>query len=130
MCDKEKNTIKKLTEDIKLARYFISPPGEVVSEEATYAKLGKHEMARRLSMDMPKYNRLVEGKIHINGGIAGLLEDTLGIPCGFWLNLDKGYKKRLDRLKYMQRELGYCRRIVKLEEESARLRMGGTNAMR
>lgn len=63
-------------------------PGEMLLEEFL-APLGisQSELARRMRISFPRLNEIVRGKRSVTPDTALRLEKVLGMPAGFWLDL-------------------------------------------
>lgn len=59
----------------------------------TQKQLGSH-----LELSDEKMALLMKGKLELTQDIADQLEDALGIPSSFWLNLEGMYRDKLKRI--------------------------------
>ena len=51
-----------------------------------------------LELSDEKMSLLMKGKLELTQDIADQLEDTLGIPSLFWLNLEGMYRNKLKKI--------------------------------
>ena len=51
-----------------------------------------------LELSDEKMSLLMKGKLELTQDIADQLEDALGIPSSFWLNLEGMYRDKLKRI--------------------------------
>ncbi len=63
-------------------------PGEMLREEFLRPlALSQRELATRLGVSYPRINELIHGKRGVTPDTALRLEQLLGMPAQFWLNL-------------------------------------------
>lgn len=74
------------------------PPGETLSEELQARGLSQRELAKKMARPVQAINEIVLGKKHITADTALQLEDVLGVPAEFWMNLEVGYRLTKARL--------------------------------
>lgn len=60
--------------------------------------MSQAELARRMGRPANKLNEMIKGKRQITAETALELELALGLPAGFWLNLEKNYQLTKARL--------------------------------
>lgn len=82
------------------------PPGETLAEEIEARGLSQKQLAKKMARPVQAINEIVHGKKQITAQTALQLEDVLGTPAEFWMNLQVGYqltKARLARGKANRR---------------------------
>jgi HTH-type transcriptional regulator/antitoxin HigA len=75
------------------------PPGETIREVLQEKYLTQVELAQRLEMTTKHVNEIISGKAPITADTAVKLEDILGLPTSYWLNLEAIYQESLIRLR-------------------------------
>ncbi len=67
-------------------------PGEMLLEEFLRPlNVTQRELATRLEVSYPRINELIHGKRALTPDTALRLEQLLGMPAQFWLNLQLGW---------------------------------------
>lgn len=92
-------------EDIKLEREHISPPGDTLNETLEYIGMQQNELAERMNKNNKNINQIIAGEEAITEKTAMQLEEILGIPASFWLNLENNYRQELVKLNAMEKYL-------------------------
>lgn len=87
---------------LELKKSLLSPPGETIQEHIDSVGMSQAELAERLGRSIPKLNELIKGKAPITKETASRLEYVLGIPAGFWLNLEKIYQEELLEIEQIE----------------------------
>jgi HTH-type transcriptional regulator/antitoxin HigA len=82
-------------------------PGEVLKDEIEARQLSKSKTAHKLGMQPGNLSELFKGKRNITAAVALKLEDLLGIPAEFWLNLQSRYEITTLRNERKNKELAY-----------------------
>jgi len=84
-------------------------PGATILETIAAINLSQKELALRMGRDEATINKLIKNALGITQDTAIQLENVLGIPASFWMNLDRNYRENLARIEEQKR----------LEEERA-----------
>lgn len=74
------------------------PPGETLAEEIEARGLSQKQLAKKMARPVQAINEIVLGKKQITAQTALQLEDVLGTPAEFWMNLEVGYQLTKARL--------------------------------
>jgi HTH-type transcriptional regulator/antitoxin HigA len=77
---------------------YAIPPGETLRETLNSLGMTRPELAKRTGFSLKVIKEIVRGDAAISTGMASELEQALGVPASFWINLEKNYRKSLDRL--------------------------------
>lgn len=78
---------------------FIIPPGETLRETIELKELSQSDLAKRTGRPLKTINGIIQGHNSITSETALQFEKVLGIPCSFWLNLEKNYQEALVKKK-------------------------------
>jgi len=82
-------------------KVLLTCPGDTIEETIQELGMSQAELAERLGRSIPKLNELVKGKAPITKETATKLEYVLGVPAGFWLNLERAYQDELLAIEKM-----------------------------
>ncbi|MGG1616516.1 HigA family addiction module antitoxin [Paenibacillus sp. NRS-1782] len=74
------------------------PPGETLQDVLDDNMMTQKELALRLGCSSKHVNKVIKGTASITSDFALKLEDVLGIPSHFWMNLEVNYQETLSRL--------------------------------
>lgn len=74
------------------------PPGETIREQLENRGMIQKEFAIRMDMTEKHISHLLNGKVSLTIDVALRLEDVLGIPAKFWMNLEALYREDLARV--------------------------------
>jgi len=88
--------------DLEAKKLLLSCPGDTIQEHIDAIGMSQAELAERLGRSVPKLNELIKGKAPITKDTATKLEYVLGIPAGFWLNLESNYQVELLEIEHEQ----------------------------
>jgi len=69
----------------------VSLPGETLREVLDERQMTQADLAERMGRPKKTVNEIVQGKAAITPGTALQLERVLGVPAGFWNNLEQTY---------------------------------------
>ena len=86
---------------------FVSLPGETLQEVLDERKISQANLAERTGRPKKTINEIVQGKAAITPETALQLERVLGIPAGFWNNLERNYRENLARIEERDRLLSH-----------------------
>lgn len=81
---------------------IIITPGETIKEKLLDLGMTQVEFAKRMKMTEKHISMLLNGKAPITHETAVKLENVLGIPAYFWINLEANYRAKLERLKQLE----------------------------
>jgi len=88
--------------DLEAKKLLLSCPGDRIQEHIDEIGMSQAELAERLGRSFPKLNELIKGKAPITKETATKLEYVLGIPAGFWLNLERYYQDELLEIEQLE----------------------------
>ena len=72
------------------------PPGKILLDSIKALSISQTELARRMDRPVQAINKIIEGKKEITADTATQLEDVLGTPAYIWLNLERGYRLKIN----------------------------------
>jgi len=78
-------------------------PGATILETIEAINLSQKDLALRMGRDKAAINDLIKNKVSITEETAVRLENVLGIPASFWMNLDRNYRENLARIEEQKR---------------------------
>ncbi len=78
---------------------YAVPPGETLFENLDAIGMSQVELAERTGRPKKTINEIIKGKAAITPETALQFERVLGIPAGFWNNLERNYQETLARIK-------------------------------
>lgn len=76
---------------------FLTHPGEELADVLASVGMTQKTLALRTGLSRKHINRIVRGKERISTKVALLLENVLGTPASFWINLTRNYEFDLAR---------------------------------
>lgn len=82
---------------------FLIPPGATILEHLEQIGMSQAELSERLGKTREWVNDLVKGREPVSQRTAQRLEYVLGIPAGFWLELEASYRRDKQRWEEAQR---------------------------
>ncbi len=82
---------------------LVIPPGETLADEIASRGISQTELAARLGRPVQVVNEIIHGKKAITDNTALGLENVLGIPAAFWVNLEQNYRMTGARLQERDR---------------------------
>lgn len=71
-------------------------PTELIKDELKARGMQRKELAERLGMKAPNLSRFFSAKEGITPSMALKLEDALGIPADYWMELQVKYERDLE----------------------------------
>lgn len=81
---------------VRISKTYIAiPPGGSIREQLRDRRITQKEFAIRMNISEKHLSRLINGEVHLTPEMAVRLETVLGIPAGFWLNLEMIYREDL-----------------------------------
>jgi HTH-type transcriptional regulator/antitoxin HigA len=93
---------------------YAVPPGETLLETIEAIGMAQAELAERTGRPKKTINEIIKGKAAITPETALQFERVLGIPAGFWNNLERNYQETLARLneqKSLQRQINWLKKM-------------------
>lgn len=78
---------------------YAVPPGETLLETIEAIGMSQAELAELSSQQKKTINEIIKGKAAITPETALLFERVLGIPAGFWNNLERNYQETVARIR-------------------------------
>jgi HTH-type transcriptional regulator/antitoxin HigA len=93
---------------------YAVPPGETLLETIEAIGMAQAELAERTGRPKKTINEIIKGKTAITPETALQFERVLGIPAGFWNNLERNYQETLARLneqKSLQRQINWLKKM-------------------
>ena len=75
----------------------VSLPGETLQEVLDERQMTQADLAERMGQPKKTVNEIVQGKTAITPETALQLERVLGVPAGFWNNLEQNYQEHQAR---------------------------------
>ena len=72
------------------------PPGKILLDTIKALSISQTELARRMDQPIQVINEIIEGKKEITASTAAQLEKALGAPAYIWLNLERGYRLKIN----------------------------------
>lgn len=97
--------------NLELKKSLLTCPGDSIQEHIDHIGMSQAELAERLGRSKEKLNELIKGKAAITKETATKLEYVLGVPVGFWLNLERNYQDELLEIEQME-HLAQCEEWV------------------
>lgn len=74
--------------------FIETPPGATIKEQLEDKGISQNEFATKMEMSEESLNRLLDGRARLTSEIATKLENILGVPAKFWINLETIYRKK------------------------------------
>ena len=71
------------------------PPGATIEEQLEDHGMAAEELATEMDCDLDHVHQLLDGACPLTYEDAGKLEEVLGPPIQFWLNLQELYESKL-----------------------------------
>ncbi len=84
--------------------YIATPPGVTITEQLSDRGMSQKEFAARMDMSEKHISKLVNGEVRLTPETAVKLEMVLGVPAGFWNNLEAIYREKLVKIE-MEKKL-------------------------
>jgi len=85
---------------------YAVPPGETLLDTLEAIGMSQAELAERTGRPKKTINEIIKGKSAIKPETALQFERVLGIPAGFWNNLERNYEETLARINEQKRLRG------------------------
>ena len=79
----------------KNKKLLATPPGETIKEQLEYQEMSVESFAEQMGLSSKDTENLLNGNMELDLPIAIQLENILGPPVSFWLNLEKIYRDKL-----------------------------------
>jgi len=93
---------------------YAVPPGETLLDTLEAIGMSQAELAERTGRPKKTINEIIKGKSAIKPETALQFERVLGIPAGFWNNLERNYQETLARIneqKRLQGQIDWLKKI-------------------
>ena len=88
-------------------------PTELIKDELKARGMQRKELAERLGMKAPNLSRFLSAKENITPSMALKLEEALGIPADYWMNLQLSYERDVEAIRQRDEEETYACQIEK-----------------
>lgn len=72
-------------------RYAI-PVGEFIKDEMSFRGVSQTEMALLMGIELPKFNKILNGTQRLTADVALKIEDVWGIPAHLYMDLQSQYE--------------------------------------
>lgn len=82
---------------------YVVPPGETLLDTLEAIGMSQAELADRTGRPRKTINEIIKGKAAITSETALQLERVLGVPAGFWNNLERNYQDAKARMAEQER---------------------------
>ena len=99
-----------MTEELKVERELLSPPGDDILEIIESIKMNRIQLAELLEETISEVNNLITGEGVVTSNIALKLQKILGVDAQFWLNREMNYRTRLTRIEQKNHYINRRRR--------------------
>lgn len=86
-------------------------PTELIKDELKARGMQRKELAERLGMKASNLSRLFSAKESITTNLALKLEEALGIPADYWMELQVSYERDLDAIRQRDEEESNARQV-------------------
>ena len=84
---------------LESTRYIATPPGGTITEQLEERGMTQNEFSKRMGMSEKQISQLMNGDVRVTPDMAEKLELVLGVPAGFWNNLEAIYQEKLVKVK-------------------------------
>ncbi|MFR7418292.1 HigA family addiction module antitoxin [uncultured Megasphaera sp.] len=84
---------------LESTRYIATPPGATITEQLEERGMTQNEFSKRMGMSEKQISQLMNGDVRVTPDMAEKLELVLGVPAGFWNNLEAIYQEKLVKVK-------------------------------
>lgn len=91
--------LKKSIDISELTPPVATHPGEILEDELQARGLKQKEFAIQIGMQKSQLNEIINGKRSVNAEVATLLEASLNISAGYWLNAQNNYELTLVKIQ-------------------------------
>lgn len=78
-------------------------PGVTVQRTLDSLAMNQKRLAERTGLSEKHISQIINGEASITADTAFLLQNAVGAPASFWLNLDKNYRETLARIEQEQK---------------------------
>ncbi|MCM1122118.1 MAG: HigA family addiction module antitoxin [Eubacterium sp.] len=80
---------------VRSRSYIATPPGITIKEQLNDRGMSQKEFAARMDMSEKHISKLINGDVQLTPEMAVRLEMVLGVPAGFWNNLEAIYREKI-----------------------------------
>lgn len=82
--------------EYKMSKTYIAiPPGATIEEQLEDRGMTVKDLAEKLGWTEKYVEALLNGETPLTPYVAECLEVALGIPAGFWIRYEAGYREKL-----------------------------------
>lgn len=82
--------------EYKMSKTYIAiPPGATIEEQLEDRGMTAKDLAEKLGWTEKYVEALLNGETPLTPYVAECLEVALGIPAGFWIRYEAGYREKL-----------------------------------
>jgi len=92
-------------------RYAI-PVGEFIKDEMSFRGVSQTEMALMMGIELPKFNKILNGTQRLTADVALKIEEVWGIPAHIYMDLQSQYE--IDKEKIAEDE-DFCKFTFEME---------------
>ena len=92
-------------------RYAI-PVGEFIKDEMSFRGVSQTEMALMMGIELPKFNKILNGTQRLTADVALKIEEVWGIPAHIYMDLQSQYE--IDKEKIVEDE-DFCKITFEIE---------------
>ena len=79
--------------------FIAVPPGATIKEQIDDLGMTQMEFASRMGLPEEHVSKLIYGDVQLTTDVAERLELVLGVPAGFWNNLEAIYQQKLEKVR-------------------------------
>ena len=80
---------------VRSRSFIATPPGATIKEQLNDRGMSQKEFAARMDLSEKHVSKLINGEVQLMPEMAVKLELVLGVPAGFWNNLEAIYREKL-----------------------------------
>lgn len=80
-------------------KIIATPPGYEIKEQLDARGISQKEFSLRMELSEKHISKLINGEVLLTIDVAIKLENVLGIPASFWLNLENIYREKLKQIE-------------------------------
>ncbi|MCE1165163.1 MAG: HigA family addiction module antitoxin [Bacteroidetes bacterium] len=102
-----------MSNNYKIRRKLLSPPGDTLQETIDNIGMSQHELAERLGKKEKNVNQIIKGKEPITVNTALSLQNVLNIPADFWLERESKYRIELAEIEAEEQAEKYSEWVKK-----------------
>lgn len=84
---------------INISPDLLIPPDETISDVLAERNITRAELAARTGVSLAYVDSIIAGERDISSEFAVALEDVLGVPKSFWMNLQRNFEREKAELE-------------------------------